>query len=88
MEKSPANVYIILIQSSIDYDFFWFILSGPNDHIFIFFTDHGAPGLIAFPDDEVSLFFCNVLKRSLTGLLTSELILITANYNIIILIEP
>jgi len=23
--------------------------SGPNDHVFIYFTDHGAPGLIAFP---------------------------------------
>ena len=29
--------------------------SGPNDHIFVFFTDHGAPGIIAFPSDEVSL---------------------------------
>jgi hypothetical protein len=24
-------------------------LSGPNDNVFIFFADHGAPGLIAFP---------------------------------------
>ncbi|XP_068730435.1 legumain-like [Montipora capricornis] len=23
--------------------------SGPNDHVFVFFTDHGAPGLVAFP---------------------------------------
>ncbi|XP_001624969.3 legumain [Nematostella vectensis] len=23
--------------------------SGPNDHVFVFFSDHGAPGLIAFP---------------------------------------
>ncbi|KAL9952689.1 hypothetical protein ACROYT_G039980 [Oculina patagonica] len=27
--------------------------SGPNDHIFVFFTDHGAPGLIAFPESEL-----------------------------------
>jgi len=27
--------------------------SGPDDHIFVFFTDHGAPGLIAFPDSEL-----------------------------------
>ncbi|KAH9596926.1 hypothetical protein MS3_00002437, partial [Schistosoma haematobium] len=26
--------------------------SGKNDDVFIYFTDHGAPGLIAFPDDE------------------------------------
>uniref|UniRef100_A0A667ZRP0 Legumain n=1 Tax=Myripristis murdjan TaxID=586833 RepID=A0A667ZRP0_9TELE len=27
--------------------------SGPNDHVFVYFTDHGAPGLLAFPDDEL-----------------------------------
>lgn len=27
--------------------------SGPDDNIFVFFTDHGAPGLIAFPSDEL-----------------------------------
>lgn len=27
------------------------IASGPNDHVFVFFSDHGAPGLVAFPDD-------------------------------------
>ena len=32
-----------------------FTCSGPNDHVFVYFTDHGAPGLIAFPDSEVSL---------------------------------
>jgi len=26
------------------------IASGPNDHVFVNFADHGAPGLIAFPD--------------------------------------
>lgn len=25
--------------------------SGPNDHVFVYFTDHGATGLIAFPSD-------------------------------------
>lgn len=28
--------------------------SGPNDHVFVYFTDHGAPGILAFPDDDVS----------------------------------
>lgn len=27
------------------------IASGPQDHVFVYFADHGAPGLIAFPDD-------------------------------------
>lgn len=29
------------------------IKSGPNDHVFVYFADHGAPGLIAFPDSEL-----------------------------------
>ena len=27
--------------------------SGPNDHVFVNFADHGAPGIVAFPADEV-----------------------------------
>ena len=27
--------------------------SGPNDRVFVNFVDHGAPGLIAFPRDEL-----------------------------------
>uniref|UniRef100_A0A8C5BUM8 Legumain n=1 Tax=Gadus morhua TaxID=8049 RepID=A0A8C5BUM8_GADMO len=27
--------------------------SGPNDHVFVYFTDHGGPGILAFPDDEL-----------------------------------
>ncbi|MCI4376912.1 hypothetical protein PGIGA_G00193910 [Pangasianodon gigas] len=27
--------------------------SGPDDHVFVYFTDHGAPGLLAFPDSEL-----------------------------------
>ncbi|XP_076013538.1 legumain [Genypterus blacodes] len=29
------------------------VKSGPNDHVFVYFTDHGAPGLVAFPNDEL-----------------------------------
>lgn len=25
--------------------------SGPNDHVFINFVDHGATGMVSFPDD-------------------------------------
>ena len=34
---------------------FEFILSGPNDHVFVYFTDHGGPGILAFPSGEVSV---------------------------------
>lgn len=27
--------------------------SGPDDHVFIYFTDHGAPGILAFPSDDL-----------------------------------
>ncbi|XP_045550253.1 legumain [Salmo salar] len=27
--------------------------SGPNDHVFVYITAHGAPGLLAFPEDEL-----------------------------------
>ena len=27
--------------------------TGPDDHIFINFVDHGAPGLLAFPSSEL-----------------------------------
>ncbi|KAF8787796.1 Legumain like protein [Argiope bruennichi] len=28
--------------------------SGPTDHVFVYFADHGAPGLIEFPEGELS----------------------------------
>ncbi|KAI4788905.1 hypothetical protein KUCAC02_035556 [Chaenocephalus aceratus] len=28
--------------------------SGPNDHVFVYFTDHGAPAILAFPNDDLS----------------------------------
>jgi len=31
------------------------INSGPNDHIFVNFADHGAPGILAFPSDELQV---------------------------------
>ncbi|XP_073464981.1 legumain-like [Aquarana catesbeiana] len=27
--------------------------SGPNDHVFVFFSDHGAPGILGFPNDHL-----------------------------------
>ena len=37
--------------------------SGPNDHVFIFFSDHGAPNLIGFPQGRVRFYAC-VFKTS------------------------
>ncbi|XP_015084551.1 vacuolar-processing enzyme-like [Solanum pennellii] len=39
--------------------------SGPNDHIFIYFTDHGAPGVISMPYNEVIYAheLVNMLKK-------------------------
>lgn len=40
------------------------VKSGPNDHIFVYFSDHGAPGMIAFPSDQLYATDLNkVLKR-------------------------
>lgn len=27
--------------------------SGPKDHVFVYFTDHGATGILCFPDDDL-----------------------------------
>ena len=48
------------------------ISSGPNDHVFVNFVDHGAPGLIAFPDGEVSPMLSNV-GRSISQWLSARL---------------
>jgi len=39
------------------------IKSGPNDHVFVNFVDHGAPGLLAFPSDEL---YADDLIKALT----------------------
>ncbi|XP_041669375.1 legumain [Cheilinus undulatus] len=31
------------------------IKSGPKDHVFVYFTDHGAPGILAFPNDDLNV---------------------------------
>jgi len=38
--------------------------SGPDDHVFVNFADHGAPGLLAFPDGELYVTdFINTLNQ-------------------------
>jgi glycosylphosphatidylinositol transamidase (GPIT) subunit GPI8 len=40
-------------------------LSGPNDNIFVFFSDHGAPGLIAFPEGTLHASDLNKAIKSM-----------------------
>ncbi|GFY73566.1 legumain [Trichonephila inaurata madagascariensis] len=51
--KSIRFIYF-KIHNFKDYYAFLFSFSGPSDHVFVYFADHGAPGLIAFPEDELS----------------------------------
>ena len=38
--------------------------TGPNDYVFIYFSDHGAVGLVAFPDEVLhAKTFIKTLKE-------------------------
>ena len=60
MRERPKREFIILEEGEeracgkISSEFVYLgLFSGPNDHVFINFVDHGAPGLVAFPNDEL-----------------------------------
>ena len=36
--------------------------SGPNDHLFVYFSDHGAKGLVAFPS---TILHAKTLEKTL-----------------------
>ena len=42
------------LLGSFDTCLFLPVISGPEDHIFVNFADHGGPGVLAFPNDMVS----------------------------------
>ncbi|CAN8029257.1 unnamed protein product, partial [Ixodes persulcatus] len=48
---TPKNFLSILQGEKIDGGSGKVIASGPNDHVFVYFSDHGGPGLIDFPND-------------------------------------
>ncbi|XP_040073602.2 legumain [Ixodes scapularis] len=50
---TPKNFLSILQGKKIKGGSGKVIASGPNDHVFVFFSDHGAPGLIAFPNEDL-----------------------------------
>lgn len=61
---SPQNFLDILQGKKVNGGSGKVIASGPDDHIFVNFADHGAPGLIAFPNDELhAQAFINVIKK-------------------------
>ena len=44
-----------------------FFFSGPNDHIFVNFVDHGAPGLLGFPTTVVCIVITVYPKKYAHG---------------------
>ncbi|KAK8761365.1 hypothetical protein V5799_027370 [Amblyomma americanum] len=61
---TPQNFLDILQGKKVSGGSGKVIASGPNDHIFVNFADHGAPGLIAFPNGELHAKpFVNAIKK-------------------------
>ncbi|XP_030627659.1 legumain [Chanos chanos] len=54
-DVTPANFLAVLKgdSASVKGGSGKVLKSGPNDHVFVYFTDHGAPGLLAFPNDDL-----------------------------------
>ncbi|KAM7286274.1 legumain-like [Ixodes scapularis] len=50
---NPKNFLSILQGKKIKRGSGKVIASGPNDHVFVYFSDHGAPGIIGFPYDQL-----------------------------------
>jgi len=44
--------------------------SGPNDHVFLNFADHGAPGILAFPENELTV---SELQTALKAMYTQKM---------------
>jgi legumain len=52
---TPKNFVKILTGQSVAGGSGKMLKSGPNDHVFINFADHGAPGILAFPSGELTV---------------------------------
>ncbi|KAH7962930.1 legumain [Rhipicephalus sanguineus] len=60
---TPQNLLELLQGNTVEGGSGKVIASGPNDHIFVNFADHGAPGVIGFPNDELhALPFMKVIR--------------------------
>ena len=51
--NTPLN-FLYILQGQNTSNFGKTIQSGPNDHIFLYFADHGAPGILGFDDHELN----------------------------------
>ncbi|CAN7938800.1 unnamed protein product [Ixodes hexagonus] len=49
-EVSPENFLRVLQGKQVSAGSGKVIASGPKDHVFVYFSDHGAPGLLCFPE--------------------------------------
>lgn len=50
---TPHNFLSVLQGKAISGGSGKVIDSGPEDHVFVFFSDHGAPGLVCFPEENL-----------------------------------
>ncbi|EEC00748.1 legumain, putative [Ixodes scapularis] len=49
-QVTPENFLNVLQGRQVNAGSGKVIASGPRDHVFVFFSDHGAPGLLCFPE--------------------------------------
>jgi len=59
----------VLLGKSINYGSGKTLMSGPKDHVFVYFSDHGAVGLVAFPD---TLLHATTLNNALKTMHSSN----------------
>lgn len=67
---TPSNFLRILQGQEVDVGSKKIIQSGPNDNVFVFFADHGAPGIVAFPDG--SALHASDLNKAIKSMYTKQ----------------
>jgi len=69
LDVTPKNFLRILAGKQMSVGSGKVIRSGPKDRIFVYFADHGAPGLIAFPNNHKAskppYLYADELERTL-----------------------
>ena len=55
IDVTPQNFLDVLLGKDMDVGSRKTLLSGPKDKVFVNFVDHGAPGVLGFPMDELHL---------------------------------
>lgn len=67
---TPSNFLKILQGQEVDVGSQKVIKSGPNDNVFVYFSDHGAPGIVAFPDG--SALHASDLNKAIKSMYTKQ----------------